>query len=246
MIKYLLGSGFMEQEKIGKFILDLRKKNGLTQKDFAEKFGVTFQAVSKWENGKNIPDISILKQICEEFNIDINEILDVKNNIKKEKDNSKYYYIIPLIVLIIILIVIIILGINNKKEDNGFEFKTIEANCENFNIYGNMAYNSNNSYLSISKVEYCGNNDDNIYTSIECNLYEIEKNVEKKIGECGYKTDSEITLEEYLENIKINVKNVSTLCDDYDDLMIKIEATNKDGKITTYKIPLILSNSCSK
>ena len=241
----------MDQEKIGKFILELRKKNNLTQKEFAEKFGVTFQAVSKWENGKNIPDIAILKQICEEFNIDINEILDVKTNIKKEeitkKDNSKYFYIIPLIVLILILIVIIILGINNnKKLDNGFEFKTIEANCENFNIYGNMAYNSNNSYLSISKVEYCGNNDDNIYTNIDCNLYEVDDDVEKKIGECGYKTDDEITLEEYLEKIKINVKNVSTLCDDYDDLMIKIEATNKDGKITTYKIPLVLSNSCNK
>ena len=240
----------MDQEKIGKFILELRKKNRLTQKEFAEKFGVTFQAVSKWENGKNIPDIAILKQICEEFDVDINEILDVKTSIKKEKikekGNSKYYYIVPLIVLIIILIVIIILSINNKKKDNGFEFKNIEANCENFNIYGNMAYNSNNSYLSISKVEYCGNNDDNIYTSIECNLYEVDKNVEKKIGECGYKSDSDITLEEYLEKIKINVKNVSTLCDDYNDLMIKIEATNKDGKITTYKIPLILSNSCNK
>ena len=233
----------MDQEKIGKFILDLRKKNKLTQKEFADKFGVTFQAVSKWENGKNIPDIAILKQICEEFNIDINEILDLKTNINKVEEKNNYLYLIPLIVLIIVLIVIIVC-INNNKKDYGFEFKTIEANCDNFNIYGNMAYNSNNSYLSISKVEYCGNNDDNVYTKIECNLYEIDKNVEKKIGECGYENKEDTTLEEYLENIKINVKNVNTLCDEYNDLVIKIEATDKNDKITTYKIPLVLSNSC--
>lgn len=238
----------MDQEKIGKFILELRKSNKLTQKEFADKFGVTFQAVSKWENGKNIPDIAILKQICEEFNVDINEILDVKTNIKKTDDNNKYVYIyiIPLIILIILLIIFIVLGITNKNKDNGFEFKTIEANCDNFNIYGNMAYNSNNSYLSISKVEYCGNNDDNIYTKIECNLYEVDNNIETKIGECGYENKEDTTLEEYLEKIKINVKNVSTLCDEYNDLMIKIEATDKDDKITTYKIPLVLSNSCNK
>ena len=238
----------MDQEKIGKFILELRKSNKLTQKEFADKFGVTFQAVSKWENGKNIPDIAILKQICEEFNVDINEILDVKTNINKKEDTKKnnYIYIIPLVALTILLIIIIILGIDNKKKDNGFEFKTIEANCDNFNIYGNMAYNSNNSYLSISKVEYCGNTDNNKYANIECNLYEIDNNVETKIGECGYKNEGETTLEEYLDKIRINVQNVSTLCKDYDDLMIKIEATDLEGKITTYKIPLVLSNACSK
>ena len=53
----------MNQEKISKFIKDIRIKNNLTQKDFADKFGVTYQAVSKWENGKNLPDINILKEI---------------------------------------------------------------------------------------------------------------------------------------------------------------------------------------
>ena len=72
----------MDQNKIGNFIKSIRLDNNLTQKSFADKFGVTYQAVSKWENGKNIPDISILKQICDEYNIDINEIL---NGEKKKK-----------------------------------------------------------------------------------------------------------------------------------------------------------------
>ena len=45
----------MDQEKIGKFIKEIRIKNNLTQKDLAEKYGVTYQAVSKWENGKCLP-----------------------------------------------------------------------------------------------------------------------------------------------------------------------------------------------
>lgn len=41
----------MNQEKIGKFIADMRKKKGITQKEFAEKLGVTDKTVSRWENG---------------------------------------------------------------------------------------------------------------------------------------------------------------------------------------------------
>lgn len=45
----------MDQEKIGKLIKEIRQKNNLTQKQFADKYGITYQAVSKWENGKNMP-----------------------------------------------------------------------------------------------------------------------------------------------------------------------------------------------
>ena len=65
----------MDQEKIGKFILNIRKQNQMTQKEFANKLNVTAQAVSKWENGRGIPDIEILQKISKEFNIDIDSIL---------------------------------------------------------------------------------------------------------------------------------------------------------------------------
>ena len=65
----------MDTEKVGKLIKQIRKNNHLTQKDLALKYNITYQAVSKWENGKNIPDISLLKQICDDFNIDINSLL---------------------------------------------------------------------------------------------------------------------------------------------------------------------------
>ena len=51
----------VNQEKIGKFIAESRKKQKLTQEQLAEKLGVTDRAVSNWENGKNMPDLSMFK-----------------------------------------------------------------------------------------------------------------------------------------------------------------------------------------
>ena len=59
----------MDQEKFGKFIKQIRKDHNLTQKQLAEKYNVTYQAVSKWETGKNMPDISLIKQIAKDFNV---------------------------------------------------------------------------------------------------------------------------------------------------------------------------------
>ena len=87
----------MNVDKIGKLIKKIRKDNHLTQKDLAVKYNITYQAVSKWENGKNIPDISLLKQICDDFNIDINSLLtgdyttnENKANLKKDKINIQF------------------------------------------------------------------------------------------------------------------------------------------------------------
>ena len=66
----------MDAVQIGNFIKNLRKKNNLTQKQFADKLGVTYQAVSKWETGKSIPDIILLKEISKIFSVNINELLE--------------------------------------------------------------------------------------------------------------------------------------------------------------------------
>ena len=63
----------MDQEKFGKLIKEIRKKNNLTQKQFADKYNVTYQAVSKWENGKNLPDITLIKQIANDYNISVDK-----------------------------------------------------------------------------------------------------------------------------------------------------------------------------
>ena len=65
----------MDQIKIGKFIAEQRKKNNLTQMQLAEKLNITDRAVSKWENGKAMPDSSIMLELCDELKISVNELL---------------------------------------------------------------------------------------------------------------------------------------------------------------------------
>ena len=65
----------MDQEKIGKFIAQCRRKNNLTQMQLAEKLNITDRAISKWENGKSMPDSSIMLELCNELKISVNELL---------------------------------------------------------------------------------------------------------------------------------------------------------------------------
>ena len=65
----------MNQEKIGKFIAGCRKKQKLTQEQLAEKLGITYKAVSKWETGKGLPDASIMKDLCNILKITVNDLL---------------------------------------------------------------------------------------------------------------------------------------------------------------------------
>lgn len=66
----------MDQVKIGKFIAECRKKNNLTQLQLAEKLNITDRAISKWENGKSMPDSSIMLDLCKELKISVNELLN--------------------------------------------------------------------------------------------------------------------------------------------------------------------------
>lgn len=65
----------MDQVKIGKFIADLRKEKKMTQKELAETIGVSNKAVSKWENGNGMPEMSILMPLCQVLQINVNELL---------------------------------------------------------------------------------------------------------------------------------------------------------------------------
>lgn len=80
----------MNQIQIGKFIADRRKKFNMTQSELAEKIGITNRAVSKWETGKSIPDVSIMLELCEILDISVNELLCGKQlNEKEEKKEAE-------------------------------------------------------------------------------------------------------------------------------------------------------------
>ena len=64
----------MNQEKIGKFISKCRKEKRLTQSKLGEKLGVSSKAVSKWETGRSMPDISIMQKLCNILDISLNDL----------------------------------------------------------------------------------------------------------------------------------------------------------------------------
>lgn len=136
----------MNQEKIGKFILKLRKEKKMTQQELALKIGVTDRAISKWENGRGMPDLSLMKPLCDELGISINELISGEKINKKEyqdrfeenifntinysqkqikKTRNKYVIIIVIIVLFLIVLVTLFgIDINRMKNNNPVVFST--------------------------------------------------------------------------------------------------------------------------
>ena len=95
----------MNQEKFGNFIKEIRKNNNLTQKQLADKYNVTYQAVSKWENGRNMPDTALIKQMSEDFNISLEEMFD--GELKQNKKIPKKIIIVISLIFILTLSIII-------------------------------------------------------------------------------------------------------------------------------------------
>jgi len=76
----------MDQKKIGLLLKELRKEKNLTQEQLAEKFNISSRSVSRWETGTNLPDLSILVELADFYDIDIREIIDGER--KKEMNNE--------------------------------------------------------------------------------------------------------------------------------------------------------------
>lgn len=82
----------MKQEMVGKFISTCRKEKGLTQMQLAEKLNITNRAISKWETGKSMPDVSLMLDLCDILGITVNELLSgeritMDNYQKKAEEN---------------------------------------------------------------------------------------------------------------------------------------------------------------
>lgn len=76
----------MDQRKFGSFLRELRKEKQLTQEQLAERFGVTSRSVSRWETGSNMPDLSILVELADFYDVDIRDIIDGE---RKGEDMNK-------------------------------------------------------------------------------------------------------------------------------------------------------------
>lgn len=110
----------MDQEKIGRFIAELRKENSLTQKELAEKLSVSDRTVGNWERGRNLPDPSLFVPLCSILDITLTELfngerIETEHIIEKTDkvltnviEENKMYSIILIISSIIMSISILI------------------------------------------------------------------------------------------------------------------------------------------
>ena len=78
----------MDQIKIGKFIAERRKLKSLTQAQLAEKLNITDRAVSKWENGRSLPDSAIMLELCEILDITVNDLLSGEVVVMEKYDKN--------------------------------------------------------------------------------------------------------------------------------------------------------------
>ena len=168
----------MDQQKIGKFIAELRKEKNLTQEELANKLGITKNAVSKWERGLSMMDVSLLNPVCDILGISIVELLNgekikqdeliiktddtIKNTIEysnKQIKSSRIRSIILTLLIIVIMCVGVFFGyklvlLNKytlKKPDNVEEIVKGLKNQKEIKIYKRTL--SNDEYFEIENLK---------------------------------------------------------------------------------------------
>ena len=233
----------MDPQKIGQFICSLRKKNGMTQSELAQKLMVTSQAVSKWENGRGIPDIEMLKQISELFHVDLETLLNGEEK-KKKKIDTKIFLFLGLGISVCIVLVFYFFF----QSHQGFSFSDVVSSNESFSIKGVAAYSDEQSSIFISDIVYLDEeNTHEEYVSIECLLYEADGKVKRKIGESGIiQSDKVQSLNVFLKQIEFHIDSFEISCKNLSEsnLYLAIHALTKEDKTETYIVPLELT-SCT-
>ena len=79
----------MDQKKTGEFLKQLRKEKGLTQEQLAERVVVSGRTVSRWETGSNMPDLSVLVELADYYDVDIREIIDGERKSENMNNETK-------------------------------------------------------------------------------------------------------------------------------------------------------------
>ena len=245
----------MNQIKIGKFIAECRKNQKLTQSELANKLGVTEKSISNWENGRNMPDLSLFNPICNELEITINELmcgekLEQKNYQKKleenlinvivdeKKKNTKKRKVYIIIFSCILLLSLLLWSLYNILElDVDYDQRLMTCSFEN----SKLTYQIKGvSVLNTNYVERIINNEKYLIFHSTINLYNKRHSnweyreslansiVNKKIP-FGFRWEFDEEIEQY-DNIIVyysnkSLKNISSMSDS--ELKKELNKSNK-------------------
>lgn len=130
----------MDQQKIGAFIKEMRKELGLTQSQLAEKLNISNKAISKWETGGGMPDVSLITPLCEALNITSEELFagekatvpkDESQPVKAKKRYDIVAFIIVFIFIALILVFLIMLSKKISIDKNEISAPTLTSTVTN-------------------------------------------------------------------------------------------------------------------
>ena len=241
----------MNQEKIGKFILELRREKNMTQQELADKIGVTDRAISKWENGRGMPDLSLMIPLCKELDITINELISgekiekkdyqskLEENIVKTIDytnrriinKDKIFKIVVGTIITIILIIGLMFFVDVNRMNNndsvifstwGFKYAPPVDFHEEEIISGVENYLLEKSESELKQYE-----NEKSFVGIRTYLIK-EKNNHKLYIVYAWVLEEKY----YLENNKIKQDSSSSI-----PYMFVVEHTNDKYKVTDSRIP---------
>ncbi len=200
----------MDNNKIGKFIASLRKEKGLTQQELGDKLFVTDKAVSKWERGLSLPDITLLGKLADILGVEVVDILDGQkgtdrkinieeevikitndlNKVHKKKRNR--------ILFIIIILIFIIIYIVFRNLYLGYDIKNVEYSHSNRNIN-----------IGVPKASFMMKNNDRSYSFKNLrNSNIVENEVKKYLKTLKYSTCND-TIYYYNDKDNFSIINYS-------------------------------------
>lgn len=238
----------MDNDKIGKLIRELRRRNNLTQEQLADKVGVGFRAVSKWERGINAPDISNIYELCKIFNITKDELLSGKlkekdNPDNKNKSKSKIIITISIIGVFIIALTSIFIYQNNRT----YTYKIVSSETQqDYYVRGFIHFKKDKIFINLNKISFL--NKDFSNTIIKNYEYEITTGDEfvfgyGYIGMVSY-MEEPITILEFTEKNKINFDIKTKLSQEKiieNGMKLKFKFLNHNDEIITEELILELT-----
>ena len=228
----------MDNNKIGKLIAELRRKQGLTQEQLGEKVGVGFRSVSKWECGKTLPDIGIVNELSKILGISSDELLSGELKVKEEIPNKKKTspkLIITISILTLIIIFISTIFITQKNKTYTYRISSTET--KEYFVDGIANYNNGKISVSINTLYFKDEEINNII--IQNYEYKITIN-EKFLFGYGYietadNLNNSISIGEYTNNLKIifdSSTKVSKNILDQNNMTLKIKfLTSKNEEL---------------
>lgn len=218
--------------KIGKYIYELRKKKGYTQKALGEIIDISDKTISKWEQGAIAPDITVLAQLAEALDTTVDDIINCGYIENKERINKRNN--LRLIKLLIIIIVFLSVTVEfTIRSQNYFRtnYRAIRVQ-EDFKITGFIVTNNYKSTLVINNIYFNNQKDNQKITNVRIAILNNDEIIFKNV----YILDEYLNINEFFQKffVSINVKEKS----DVEFYKIHINYQDESKEIYEYEYNL--------